>query len=96
MKTWDINAVRVPLNEACWNGESYVKKKYRGTNYRKAVEGFVNLLNRNGLVVILDLHWTDGLYTGPGIAGGTAVVAPASPTPWPACRRSSARCGPPA
>ena len=24
MKSWDINAVRVPLNEACWNGESYV------------------------------------------------------------------------
>ena len=25
IKSWDVNAVRVPLNEACWNGESYVK-----------------------------------------------------------------------
>jgi endoglucanase len=63
MKSWKINAVRVPLNEACWNGESYVNSKYRGANYRKAVEAYVNLLNRNGLVVILDLHWTDGAYS---------------------------------
>jgi endoglucanase len=63
MKTWHINAVRVPLNEACWNGESYVNSAFSGTKYRKKIEGFVNLLNRNGLVVILDLHWTDGLYT---------------------------------
>jgi len=24
MKAWRVTAVRVPLNEACWNGESYV------------------------------------------------------------------------
>lgn len=65
MKTWDINAVRVPLNEACWNGESYVSSTYRGTAYRNAIKAYVSLLNRNGLVVILDLHWTDGDYTGP-------------------------------
>ena len=23
MKRWKVNAVRVPLNEACWNGDSY-------------------------------------------------------------------------
>jgi endoglucanase len=64
MKSWGVNAVRVPLNEACWNGESYVKSAYRGVNYRRAVEAYVQLLNRNGIVAILDLHWTDGLYTG--------------------------------
>lgn len=62
MKDWKINAVRVPLNEACWNGESYVKPAYAGVNYRRAIEAYVSLLNSNGLVVILDLHWTDGLY----------------------------------
>jgi len=65
MKAWKINAVRVPLNEACWNGESYVNSKYRGASYRTAVEDYVRLLNGNGLVVILDLHWSDGSYTGP-------------------------------
>jgi endoglucanase len=62
MKSWGINAVRLPLNEACWNGESYIKPVYAGSNYRRAIEGYVTLLNANGIVVILDLHWTDGLY----------------------------------
>jgi endoglucanase len=62
MKTWDINAVRVPLNEACWNGQSYVEHRYRGARYRRAVEAYVHLLNRNGLVAILDLHWSNGRF----------------------------------
>src|ERR1035437_6673441 len=66
MKTWGINAVRVPLNEACWNGESYVGSAYAGSNYQSAVSNYVNLLNSNGLIAILDLHWTDGTYTGSG------------------------------
>jgi endoglucanase len=65
MKRWHINAVRVPLNEACWNGQSYVKRKYRGTAYHKAVEAYVHLLNRNDLIAILDLHWSDGSYPSP-------------------------------
>jgi endoglucanase len=66
MKSWGVNAVRVPLNEACWNGESYVQAAYRGANYRRAVEAYVQLLNRNGIVAILDLHWVDGVYAGRG------------------------------
>ena len=65
MKTWGINAVRLPLDEACWNGEAYVKAAYRGARYRSAIEAYVHLLNSNGMVAILDLHWSDGLYTGP-------------------------------
>ena len=38
MESWDINAVRLPLNEACWNGESYVNPAYAGANYRSAIE----------------------------------------------------------
>lgn len=64
MKSWDINAVRVPLNEACWNDESYVKPAYASVRYQSAIKAYVNLLNANGIVVILDLHWTDGEYTG--------------------------------
>ncbi|HEY1615997.1 MAG TPA: cellulase family glycosylhydrolase, partial [Streptosporangiaceae bacterium] len=29
-----------------------------------AIKAYVSLLNSNGMVAILDLHWTDGLYTG--------------------------------
>jgi endoglucanase len=64
MKSWGVNAVRVPLNEACWNGDSYVNPAHAGASYQSAIKAYVNLLNANGLVVILDLHWSDGLYTG--------------------------------
>jgi endoglucanase len=66
MKSWGkVNAVRVPLNEACWNGESYATAADAGTNYINAIKAYVSLLNSNGMVAILDLHWTDGDYTGP-------------------------------
>jgi endoglucanase len=74
MKSWGVNAVRVPLNEACWNAESYVNSAYAGQNYINAIKSFVNLLNSNGIVAILDLHWTDGQYSGPG-AGCSSVQA---------------------
>jgi endoglucanase len=64
MKSWGVDAVRIPLNEACWNGESYVNHAYSRVNYRLAIEKYVSLLNANGIVAILDLHWTDGLYSG--------------------------------
>jgi len=58
MKTWKINAVRVPLNEDCWLNINGVDQLYGGQNYISAVKGFVDLLTSNGLAVILDLHWT--------------------------------------
>lgn len=64
MKSWNVNVVRLPLNEACWNADPYVKPAYAGKNYRTAIEAYVKLLNANGMVVIFDLHWSDGLYTG--------------------------------
>jgi endoglucanase len=81
MKQWGINAVRVPLNEACWNGESYVDSAYAGTNYQTAIEQYVQLLNDNGIVAILDLHWTDGAYSGPSSGCGSAEAVCQKPMP---------------
>jgi endoglucanase len=81
MKAHGINAVRVPLNEACWNGESYVNPAYSGATYRSAVEGYVHRLNADGMVVILDLHWTDGAYTGPASACSSAEATCQKPMP---------------
>jgi hypothetical protein len=81
MKTWGVNAVRVPLNEACWNGESYVNSAYSGSAYRSAVESYVQLLNRNGIVAILDLHLTDGSYTGPEADCSQATASCEKPMP---------------
>jgi endoglucanase len=74
MKSWDINSVRVTLNEACWNGESYVNPAYAGRNYRSAIEAYVRLLNANGLVAILALTWNDGAYSGPGGCGSAEAL----------------------
>ncbi len=81
MRTWRINAVRVPLNEACWDGESYVDPAYAGRAYQHAIEAYVNLLNSNGMVAILDLHWTDGSYTGPGSQCSSARAVCQKPMP---------------
>jgi hypothetical protein len=81
MLKWDINAVRVPLNEACWNGESYVNPAYSGANYKRAIKAYVHLLNANGIVAILDLHWTDGAYTGPSAGCSSARAVCQKPMP---------------
>jgi hypothetical protein len=75
IKSWNVNAVRVPLNEACWNGESYADPLDSGAPYRSAVRAYVKLLNRNGLVAILDLAFTDGYYNGPSTQGCITVQA---------------------
>jgi|SRR5579862_174234 len=66
MKTWHIDAVRVPLNEDCWLGINGVKPQYGGAAYRTFVQQFVARLNAAGLVAILDLHWN-----APGTATAT-------------------------
>jgi endoglucanase len=81
MRKWGVNAVRVPLNEACWNGQSYVKAAYRGVRYRNAIKAYVNLLNANGMVAILDLHWSDGAYTGPSSGCSSAEAVCQKPMP---------------
>lgn len=57
MASWNINAVRVPLNEACWLGISQATDSYAGENYKRAIKTYVSLLHRYRLVPILDLHW---------------------------------------
>jgi endoglucanase len=81
MKQWNVNVVRVPLNEACWNGQSYVLPAYRGANYQRAVESYVRLLNRNGIVAILDLQWTDGSYNGAQAVCSSEPATCAKPMP---------------
>ena len=78
MKTWDINAVRVPLNEGCWLGLTSVPAQYRGAVYRRAVAGYVKRLTAAGLYVILDLHWN---APGSQKPNGQQVMADANHAP---------------
>jgi hypothetical protein len=56
--SWHINAVRLPLNEDCWLGikARRVNPHYVGAPYRRAILRYVQLLNRLGMVAILNLH----------------------------------------
>lgn len=65
----------------CWNAESYVNSAYAGTNYKNEVKAYVSLLNSNGMVAILDLHWTDGVYTGTSSGCSSAQAVCQKPMP---------------
>ncbi len=56
MLRWDINVVRVPLNEDCWLGVNAPPGR-GGAPYRAIIERYVAALNAAHLFVILDLHW---------------------------------------
>lgn len=68
MKGWDINAVRVPLNESCWLGINGVPAELGGSAYRDAIRSYVSRLESAGLYVILELQWAaPGEHTATGI-----------------------------
>jgi len=56
MKSWGINAVRIPLNEDCWLGINGVE--IGGTAYQSAMLKLTRDLEAAGFYVILDLHWS--------------------------------------
>ncbi len=69
IKSWHVNAVRLPLNETCWLGINGVPERLSGAPYRAAVHEYVELLEQAGLYVILDLQWA-----APGKNWGTGLI----------------------
>jgi hypothetical protein len=78
MLTWRINAVAVPLNEACWlGGYGGLKPGYSGASYQRAVEDYVNRLNANGIYVIIRLAGAapgDNAFLAPGIGTSSTEI----------------------
>jgi endoglucanase len=64
MKSWNINVVRLPLNEASWLGYTCIDAAGAshdpdpGHNYQATVIQSVADATAAGLYVIIDLHWT--------------------------------------
>jgi endoglucanase len=87
MKSWRINAVRVPLNEACWLGLPSVKPGRRGGRYRRQILAFVARLHRAGLYVVLDLHWNAPGRT-PALDQKVMADADHSPAFWRSVART--------
>jgi endoglucanase len=69
MKSWDINAVRVPLNESCWLGINGVPADLSGDAYRDEIRAYVSRLESAGLYVILELQWA-----APGDHEATGII----------------------
>ncbi|WP_422740216.1 Ig-like domain-containing protein [Micromonospora sp. WMMD729] len=77
----DVQAVYLPLNEACWLGLSYVDTRYGGEPYRQEVVAYTQRLRAAGITPIVALAWSHGRYTGPGAACRDERAVCAKPMP---------------
>jgi aryl-phospho-beta-D-glucosidase BglC (GH1 family) len=87
MKSWKLNAVRIPLNEASWLGLTTYdwptgsqtagtpRQADPGNNYKQTVTNAVNAAVAAGLYVILDLHISSPDALVPGISGKVPTSA---------------------
>jgi endoglucanase len=57
MARWNVNAVRLMLNEDCWLGINNAPPRYSGAIYRKAIVNYVKLLHKHGMYAELSLAW---------------------------------------
>jgi endoglucanase len=57
MTTWNVNVVRVLLNEDCWLNINGMNQQYAGKNYINAIVKYVNLLHRYGMYAEISLIW---------------------------------------
>jgi hypothetical protein len=78
METWHINVVRVSLNEDCWLGINGAPPQFSGTTYQQEIINYVNLLNQNNIMVVLDLHWN---APGTTLATGQQIMPDADHAP---------------
>ncbi|WP_078884110.1 cellulose binding domain-containing protein [Streptomyces sp. NRRL S-340] len=83
---WKANAVRIPLNEECWLGLSGVDPAYAGERYVDAVKQLVARAEAHGMTPIVELHWTEGQYT--GNSAGCSDVHATCQKPMPDARYS--------
>ena len=65
---WQVNSVRVALNESCWLGINGIDPRYGGAAYQRTIRSYVEKLERAGLYVILNLEWA-----GPGAQQATSI-----------------------
>jgi endoglucanase len=86
IRSWDANAVRVPLNESCWLGIDGVPAEYSGAAYRKEIEGWVTRLEEAGMYVVLELQ-----FAAPGSEPASGIIPMPDAEHAPAFWRGVAR-----
>jgi endoglucanase len=56
LQSWHVNALALPLNEACWlAGYANLDPRYTGRAYRRAIVAYVKRLNAAGIYVVVRL-----------------------------------------
>jgi hypothetical protein len=71
--TWNMNTVRLPLNEHCWLGIN--GSLISADEYRSSIIDYVVRLHQRNLYVVLDLHWSaPGSTVITGGSGGNQLV----------------------
>jgi endoglucanase len=56
--SWNVNAVRIPLNESCWLSLAGAPAANSGANYKTAIKNYVTILESHNMAAIVELHWT--------------------------------------
>lgn len=56
IKDWKVNHVRLPMSQDRWFGKA-TEQKDGGKSYRALVDQCVQLCSKNGVYIMLDLHW---------------------------------------
>ncbi|MBI5705523.1 MAG: cellulase family glycosylhydrolase [Armatimonadetes bacterium] len=56
IKDWKVNHIRLPMSQDRWFGKA-PEQKDGGKSYRKLVDECVQLCSKNGVYIMLDLHW---------------------------------------
>ncbi len=72
IRSWNANAVRVPMNEDCWLDINGVDPSYAGAAYQRAILDYVARILAWGLTPIVELHWS---------APGTTQATQQTPMP---------------
>ena len=74
--SWDVDAVALPLNEACWlGGYGDINQQFTGAAYRAAITHYVQRLNHFGIYVVVRLSGA-----APGTNNRSTAPTPATPT----------------
>jgi endoglucanase len=55
--SWNVNVVRVLLNEDCWLNINGIDQQFAGANYIDAIMSYVGLLHRHGMYAEVSLIW---------------------------------------
>ena len=81
IKSWDRQRGARAAERGVLERRVVCQLRLRGRQLHQAIKSYVSLLNSNGIVAILDLHWTDGTYTGPSSGCSSAEATCQKPMP---------------